>query len=154
MDNRTKNIKTKILFCIVGLIFTPTLWLKIGPQGYINYGPNVPDVYMFGFAYLGKDPKDWQFISNIQLAIMIFTFLIVLISIFINKRRLDKFITRLSFSLFMLYPAWLIIVTPAIINNSDNAYLTVYPHIGTAIYLLLMYFSFKLLTKVDQTASR
>jgi len=39
------------------ILFLPISWGHVGEQGYVNYGPDVPDVYILGCYILGKDTQ-------------------------------------------------------------------------------------------------
>jgi hypothetical protein len=52
--------KIQYLLIVVGILaiaclFSPFIFLKIGPKGYEYYGPDVPDIYILGGFILGKD---------------------------------------------------------------------------------------------------
>jgi len=52
------TIKQLLIFsAIISIItlFTPFIWLEVGPRGHEYYGSDVPDIYILGGTILGKD---------------------------------------------------------------------------------------------------
>src|SRR6476659_7886494 len=62
-------------------LFFPFVFMKIGPEGYLNYGPHVPDIYIFGGYILGKDVSWWgiNFAYKFQLALITVGILIAIL---------------------------------------------------------------------------
>ena len=59
-------IKISLVLTVLS-IFVPFVYMKIGPMGYRYYGPNVPDIYIFGGYIFGKlfgGPKLTQISPN------------------------------------------------------------------------------------------
>ncbi|WP_345114659.1 hypothetical protein [Hymenobacter algoricola] len=130
---------------------TPFIWLKIGPGGYANYGPNVPDIYIFGATITGKD-KSFEGIN------FAYKFQLVVIGYFLvsslwaairsDNRREALILNSINSVLLLLFPIWLYLYTDGVICNSDGADLTTYPHVGIILYLLLVFLNVRILQKI------
>ena len=134
-------------------IITPFILLKIGPKGYEYYGPDVPDVYILGGYIFGKD-LSWEPIKlafQFQLLMILLYLLLIIISYLTFKWGV---ITRLplmvSLLLLLLFPLWLALYTQGVMNNSDGADLTVYPHVGAIIYGLGFWLNYSLIVKMKK----
>jgi hypothetical protein len=134
-------------------IIAPFLLLKIGPKGYEYYGPDVPDVYILGGYIFGKD-LSWEPIKlafQFQLLMILLYLLLIVISYLTFKWGV---ITRLplmvSLLLLLLFPFWLALYTQGVMNNSDGADLTVYPHVGVIIYGLGFCLNYSLIVKMKK----
>lgn len=128
----------------------PVIWLKIGPGGYTHYGPDVPDVYILGSTILGKDRSflGINIAYKFQLLVIVYFILSNLMAALLAKKKIAVlFIHCINSILLLLFPFWLWIYTHGVINNSDMADLTVYPHVGVAVYLFLAYLNFWILRK-------
>ena len=66
-------IKISLLLTVLS-IFLPFVYMDIGPMGYRYYGPNVPDIYIFGGYIFGKDTSFWgiNVAYKIQLGLILF----------------------------------------------------------------------------------
>lgn len=126
------------------LLFTPIIWMEIGPLGKAYYGPTVPDIYIYGGAITGKD-LNWEPI----LVAMIFQLVVILIGIFLaitsfqwigknNARALTCH--TLNTLLLVLFPLWISMYSGHVINNSDGAAadLTVHYGQGVRVYTALL----------------
>lgn len=123
-------------------IFLPFVYMKIGPGGYAYYGPNVPDIYIFGGYILGKDTSWWaiNFAYKFQL-ICILLYISLGIYSYRNHSKIKLLITIqiIKLGLIICFPPWLLFYEEHVQNNSDGADLTVYPHIGWIAYIGLIY---------------
>jgi len=137
---------TKLTFwlAIIALV-TPFIWINIGPQGIAYYGPDVPDIYIFGAYITGKDWTFWGIAFAILFQLSMFIVLIVSASRSVKaaihgRTRELRLLVALDIVLLLLFPAWLATYVEGVINNSDGAAadLRVYPHLGSVIYLLLL----------------
>lgn len=123
-------------------LFLPFVWMKIGPQGYINYGPTVPDIYIFGGYIFGKDTSWWgiNFAYKFQL-ITVLTFAFSALLCYLNTTN-HTFIINVQAILsilLLLFPMWLWFYTGGVHSNSDGADLSIYPHIGWIAYIGLVF---------------
>lgn len=139
-NNRIKKVCfTEILLCLASLA-APFIWMKIGPGGYAYYGPNVPDIYILGGYITGKDTSWW----GINLAykfqwicILIFAGLSFLCYRKPDNRRIILTAGFFQIVFLILFPVWMRMYVSGVYNNSDNADLTVYPHVGWLLYILM-----------------
>jgi hypothetical protein len=123
--------------------------MKIGPKGYEFYGPNVPDIYIFGGYIFGKDVS-WSginFAYKFQL-VCVFLFLLIAFLCYVrSEKRAFVQVFQWIQSLFLLFfPVWMWMYTGGVVNNSDGADLTVYPHLGWIMYLALVYLQIRIFT--------
>lgn len=145
---------------IIGLsaliLLTPIIILDVGPDGYALYGPDVPDVYIFGCTILGKDRAWWgiNFAYKFQL-IMIITYISITIISFIKTQRgaLTFRPMLLNLILLLLFPFWLYLYIGGVISNSDGADLKIYPHIGLILYLIIIVLNVKVLIESKKVAT-
>ena len=124
------------------LLVTPIVWLKIGHDGYVYYGPNVPDVYILGGTILGKDRSFWGIDFAYKFQLLVILYFIFTTFLCIKKVTRKKFVllfTIINSVLLLLFPYWLSVYVGGVINNSDCADLTTYPHIGIMIYIILLF---------------
>jgi hypothetical protein len=133
--------------------FLPFVLLKIGPLGYENYGPDVSDVYIFGATISGKD-KSWfpiNFSYKFQMIMML-----VYLSLTVNTHlRLRKSVIIIwaqvvNLTLLLLFPLWLMAYSNHVINNSDGADLSIYPHIGLAFYSIGLIINVSIFVKLKK----
>ena len=117
-------------------IFTPFVYMEIGPKGIEYYGKDVPNIYIFGGYIFGKDTSFWgiNFAYKFQLfAILLYTALIY------RFRRIQKNkILIFSLLLLILFPFWLEIYVGGVKNNSDSADLAIYPMPGLIIWAVIL----------------
>lgn len=138
------------------LLGVPFLWLKIGAAGYAFYGPDVPDVYILGAIILGKDRSFFgiNVAYKFQFAVIVyFIFSNLFMTLLLKMRILLIIIHSLNISLLVLFPIWLWLYTRGVIHNSDYANLTVHVHIGSVIYLILLFLSISLFLKMKKLTS-
>jgi hypothetical protein len=96
------------LWLTVAELFLPFIWMKIGPNGYAYYGPNVPDIYILGATILGKDTYPLSLAIGFQLA-MSSCFIICAYWV-IRKFNAGNVVLRLALiqmGLLVLFPFWL-----------------------------------------------
>jgi hypothetical protein len=128
---------TWIITLAIISLFTPFVYMKIGPKGIEYYGKNVPDIYILGGYILGKDTSFW----GINFA---YKFQFFCILVFISTTYMFEKFRKTSFlisNLFLLtcFPFWLEIYSSGVKNNSDAADLTiVYPIVGIILWAVLL----------------
>lgn len=130
------------LWLSVLALFTPFIWIKIGPQGIAFYGPDVPDIYILGATILGKDRSfpGIAFAIRFQLVLGLCFILCSGLAVMWSRRRtLVRGLAHVQIALLLLFPFWLGLYVNGVIHNSDGAAadLRVYPHIGFLVYILL-----------------
>jgi hypothetical protein len=128
--------------CGVVLLFLPIVWMEIGPNGIVYYGPQVPDIYIYGGAITGKDLS----FTPILIA-MLLQFAFIMIGIFLSvvncigewKRPRAIGATWFQTSLLLFFPYWMSMYVGGVICNSDGAAsdLTVHYGSGVVFYILL-----------------
>ncbi|RYU83364.1 hypothetical protein [Hymenobacter persicinus] len=137
-------------------LVTPFIWLKIGPAGYAYYGPNVPDIYIFGATITGKD-RSFDGINlayKSQLAIILYFVVSSLCAAIRMRRRRETLILNyINFALLLLFPVWLYLYRGGVISNSDGADLTTYPHVGLLFYALLVLLNIRISRKITALAA-
>ena len=117
-------------------IFTPFVFIEMGPKCIEHYGKNVPNIYILGGYILGKDTSWWgiNFAFKFQLIAIL-----VYIALIYNFKRHQKLITlMISLLLLILFPIWLDIYVGGLKNNSDCSDLIVYPMPGLFIWALIL----------------
>lgn len=130
------------ILCATILLFVPIVWMEIGPLGIEYYGPDVPDIYIYGGAITGKDLA----FEPILIAMLI-QFAFIMIGIFLsivncfgpwNPVRTTG-TTWLQFALLLISPYWMNMYVSGVIGNSDGAAgdLTVHYGSGITLYILL-----------------
>jgi len=139
-----------VILAIVSL-FTPFIWIEIGPAGIAYYGADVPDIYILGATILGKDRSFMgiALASAFQLiGILCFISIAYLTFRRDNRKRILIF-TTVNLILLVLFPYWLSKYVHGVMNNSDGAAsdLKIYPHIGLLIYGILVIFSITIIVK-------
>ena len=131
------------LWLAVAELFLPFIWMKIGPNGYAFYGPDVPDIYILGSTILGKDRS----FGGIAFAIVFQLFFgaCFILCAWGADHRLRKGaavegLAAVQLILLVLFPFWLYQYVIGVIDNSDGAAsdLRVYPHIGLVVYVALI----------------
>jgi hypothetical protein len=124
-----------IILAIISL-FTPFVYMEIGPKGIEYYGKDVPNIYILGGYILGKDTSFWgiNFAYKFQLTfILIFTALI-----YKFQKNEKKIFLYFSLTLLICFPFWLELYTSGVKNNSDSADLTTYPMPGLLIWAIIL----------------
>lgn len=106
------------------LLFAPITWMQIGPNGFAYYGPDVPDIRVYGAALTGKD------LSFAPLMIMmLFQCFWITVGIFLsalcfvkwNKPSVVIGTSWFIVALLLLFPMWTSSYNDVIICNSDGA---------------------------------
>jgi len=143
MNLTTKKLLLTNAVLSMMTLLLPFIWLEIGPLGKQYYGPNVPDIYIFGATILGKDRSFWgiNFAYKFQLIVIIYyTFAALWTIKILDKRKVALTLTIGNLILLILFPFWLYIYTDGVISNSDGATTDIEIHlgIGLLIYLLLL----------------
>lgn len=131
------------LWLSVLALFTPFLWIKIGPQGIAYYGPDVPDIYILGATILGKDRSfpGIAFAIKFQLVMGLCFILSSTLAVLWSRRgALVRWLITVQLVLLLLFPFWIGLYVNGVIHNSDGAAtdLRVYPHLGFLVYILLL----------------
>jgi hypothetical protein len=142
-----KNLRWAFVLCLMCLP-TPFVFMKIGPEGYRYYGPDVPDIWILGAYILGKDTSFWGIgiVWKWQLFFIIYT----AASLWFYH------ITRFMFWLYqnliflLLFPFWLYGYTGGVINNSDGADLSVYPMPGLLLWLAVLWLHLRIIYQTRQ----
>jgi len=127
----------------IAALFTPFVWIDIGPLGIAFYGPDVPDIYILGATILGKDRSSpgIAFAIVFQLVMGMLFILCSCLAVVRSRRGAPAGgVASFQLMLLVLFPLWLYLYVNGVINNSDGAAgdLRVYPHIGSLVYLLLV----------------
>ncbi|MCB9195248.1 MAG: hypothetical protein H6598_03400 [Flavobacteriales bacterium] len=115
--------------------------MKIGPGGYECYGPNVPDIWIYGGEITGKDKSWWgiNFALNFQRFFILIVSGLFLLSF--QRLKLKKSVlVPIGLSLFflLLFPFWMESYVDGVVNNSDGADLTVTYQWGWNVYLIVL----------------
>lgn len=130
------NVLLGVLF-----LFLPIVWMDIGPRGIEFYGPDVPDIYIYGGIITGKDLA----FTPILIAMSLQAALIVagIVTAFFAFRYTP--VPKLAFSvtvfhsvLLALFPWWIEQYKSGVANNSDGADLTMYWMSGAYVYVALI----------------
>ena len=126
----------------------PFIWLEVGPGGFEWYGPDVPDIYILGGFITGKDlgwkPILYAFLA--QFVGIMLTFLSALLAWrFSYYPVLPVLLLLFNTVLLVVFPKWLYAYTEGVIHNSDNADLTIHPHVGLLLYVAIGWLTFRLL---------
>jgi hypothetical protein len=138
---RLHHILSLNFWLAICILFLPIAWGKVGEQGFVNYGSDVPDVYILGCYILGKDTSFWgiSFAWKFQLAGML-CFLILQYKIWrdyiIEKPALFKLFG--AWFLLLLFPVWINLYIGGVQGNSDGAYLHWNMHVGWYMYLIII----------------
>ncbi len=144
ITNTTKITQWMIALTII-TIFTPFVYIEIGPKGIEYYGENVPNIFILGGYILGKDTSFWGINFAYKFQLLGILFYAALIYRF--KRLQKSTILILGLLLLILFPFWLEIYVGGIKNNSDNADLTVYPMPGLIIWAVIFILNLWILIK-------
>lgn len=134
-----------LLFVLIILavlsLFSPFVFMKIGPGGYAHYGPNVPDIYIYGGDIFGKDKSWWgiSFAFRFQ-RFMILAYILLMILSYVFYRKGKRILVYIAIGLVLLalFPYWVKAYSSGVYNNSDNADLTVYYVWGWWVYAALV----------------
>jgi hypothetical protein len=117
-------------------IFTPFVYMEIGPKGIEYYGKNVPNIYILGGYILGKDTSWWGI--NFAYKFQLFSILVYIALIYNYKRHQKSITLMIGLLLLILFPFWLDIYIGGVKNNSDSADLILYPMPGLFIWALIL----------------
>ncbi len=136
------NLFSKLLhlsmFTLCALcLFLPFVYMKIGPGGYEFYGPDVPDIWIYGGDIFGKDKGFWgiQFAYLFQRMVIVFYLLITLLSYrFVTTERSILIPSSVNLLLLLLFPMWMEAYVEGVVGNSDGADLTIYYTYGWWLY--------------------
>jgi hypothetical protein len=150
------SIKKFFLFqslMALACLFLPFVFMQIGPKGYDYYGPNVPNIWIFGAFVFGKDISWWgiNFAFKFQLiSILVYSRLAYLCYKYPQKKKRVIVFQAILVCLLVLFPYWVWTYTGGVRSNSDGADLTIYPHIGWIVYLSLIYVQIIILIRIRQ----
>lgn len=133
--NTTKVTQWMIALSIIA-IFTPFVYMEIGPKGIEYYGENVPNIYILGGYILGKDTSFWGI--NFAYKLQLFAILLYIALIYIYQRIQKPILLITGSLLLILFPFWLEIYVEGVKNNSDAADLTIYPMPGLLIWAVIL----------------
>ena len=130
-------------FCGIVLLFVPIVWMEIGPEGIAYYGPQVPDIYIYGGAITGKDLA----FTPILIA-MLLQFGFILVGIFLSvvncfgaeNRFRSIGILWFQTSLLLIFPFWMNGYVSGVICNSDGAASDLVVHYGSGVTVYLFIF--------------
>lgn len=128
------------LLLSMACLFTPFVWTKIGPLGFKNYGPTVPDIYIYGSTITGKDFGFWgiSFAVIFQLIFMLLFSVLSLMACFLRNKGDVLVCLGIQALLLALFPVWLNAYVDGVENNSDGADLTIHYQIGMVFYGILI----------------
>ncbi len=146
--NTTQATQWMIALSIIA-IFTPVVYMQIGPKGVEYYGKNVPDIYILGGYILGKDTSFWGI--NFAYKFQLFAILVYIALIYNFKQRQNPKPLLFSSLLLILFPFWLEIYVDGVKNNSDAADLTIYPMPGLIIWAVILVLNLWILFKHNQS---
>lgn len=124
------------------IIFSPLIWMKIGPGGYKYYGPTCPDIYIFGGWITGKDLSfaPIEFAKDFQLFIIVIYMGMGIRGIFAgHARRKQRKLNAIRLIMLVLFPVWLQLYSSGVQDNSDCADLRIYFQAGLFLYALLFF---------------
>lgn len=130
------------LWLAVAALFTPLVWIEIGPQGHAFYGPEVPDIHILGALILGKS---WAFLPIFFVMTLQFGMILCFIccAYFASRKAGTgasvRWFVSIQQMLLVLFPFWLMVYVDGVIGNSDHAAadLRVHPHGGLILYVAL-----------------
>lgn len=127
------------LLTLIGL-FLPFVWMKIGPLGYQNYGPTVPDIYIYGGMITGKDTSFWgiAFAVVFQLVCILLFAVVSFTALFMQAKAQVLALLTIQSVLLALFPLWLNLYVSGVKNNSDGADLTIRYQFGMIVYGMLI----------------
>lgn len=134
--------------CGIILLFLPIVWMEIGPNGFAYYGPQVPDIYIYGGAITGKDLA----FTPILIA-MLLQFAFIMIGIFLSvvncfgewNRARAIGITWFQTALLLFFPYWMSMYVNGVICNSDGAASDLIVHYGSGVTFCIVIFSINFL---------
>ncbi|MBU3743670.1 MAG: hypothetical protein FGM61_03865 [Sediminibacterium sp.] len=132
----TKKANQWMMRLAIISLFTPFVYMEIGPKGILHYGNNVPDIYILGGYILGKDTSFWgiNFAYKFQL-----TFILIFTGLIYSFQKLKKSIfIFIGLTLLICFPLWLQVYISGVKNNSDSADLTIYPMPGLLIWAVIL----------------
>lgn len=120
-------------------LFTPFVWMEIGPLGHQYYGPTVPDVYIYGGDITGKDKSFWVMgaCAGFQLIFNLLFIVLSAITLITNKKA-GAALLFVQLGLLILFPLWLEIYIGSVEHNSDGADLTIHKQYGMVLYGILL----------------
>lgn len=127
-------------FLSLTCLFMPFVWMEIGPLGFKNYGPTIPDVYIYGGTITGKDFSFWgiRFAVGFQLIFMLLFSALSLIALFVKSKAIVLALLSVQSLLLALFPLWLKAYVNGVECNSDGADLTIHYQIGMIFYGILI----------------
>jgi hypothetical protein len=126
---------------LVFFLFLPIVWMDIGPLGIEFYGPDVPDIYIYGGIITGKD---LAFTPILIAMVLQAAFIIsgIITSLFAFRytpvKNLALSVTIFHSVSLALFPWWIESYKSGVACNSDGADLTMHWMSGAYVYLALV----------------
>ena len=147
------KVSTWIITLAIISLFTPFVYMKIGPKGIEYYGKNVPDIYILGGYILGKDTSFWGI--NFAYKFQLFCILLFISTTYMFEKFRKTAYLVVNLLLLICFPFWLEIYCSGVKNNSDSADLTIfYPKIGVALWATLLLLNLLALIKHLRTKAK
>lgn len=106
------------------LLFLPIVWMEIGPLGIAYYGPQVPDIWVYGGALTGKDLSfaPLMIMLLFQLGFIVIGIVLSLVCFFSwEKRKKVIWLGVIILFILAMFPDWIDDYVNVIIGNSDGA---------------------------------
>ena len=122
-------------------LFLPIVWMDIGPRGIEFYGPDVPDIYIYGGIITGKD---LAFTPILIAMVLQAAFIIagIVTSLFAFRytpvKHLALSVTVFHSVALALFPWWIEAYKDGVACNSDGADLTMHWMSGAYVYLAMV----------------
>ena len=124
-------------------LFTPFVWMKMGPEEYKYYGPDVPDIYILGATILGKDRDFWgiNFAYKFQLIVILWfigsNFFLARAE---RKKIRERSIVTLNFIFLLFFPWWLSMYVEGVVDNGCCTDLVIHYSYAMILYALILVF--------------
>ncbi len=135
-------------FCGIILLFLPIVWMEIGPLGIAYYGPQVPDIYIYGGAITGKDLSFTPILIGmlLQFAFILIGIFLSVVNCFAEMNRVRAIgITWFQTALLLFFPYWMSVYVSGVICNSDGATSDLTVHYGSGVTICIVLFSINIL---------
>ena len=146
---------------ILGILFLvlPIVYMQIGPGGKEFYGPDVPDIYIYGGIITGKDLAFTPILiaMAVQAALIVAAIVTAVFAFrYTPVPKLVMSVTVFHSVLLLLFSWWIELYKSGVVSNSDCADLTLHWMSGAYVYLalvaanVLMYISLYFARKSDK----